>query len=117
MAFYDLELWRIKNSVGVFCEKKTNPGYYGTPRFDYFIHGQSVIIRMTTSYWKNKSQTIYHDIAKLTYVRTRATWSLYWMRGGGKWERYPPSDGITTLEELVKQIESDSTRCFLNKPK
>ena len=112
MSFHDLEIQQIKNTVGALCERKTNSEVKDQLRFDYVIKNQSVIVQEIRPYWRDASQTIYHDIAKLTYIRTRAEWSLYWKRASGKWEKYAPAAAKTKIGELVYEIEADKHCCF-----
>jgi hypothetical protein len=112
MALHDLQIRQIKNTVGVLCEKKTMPEFKDQLTFDFEIKNQSVIIQEIRPYWQDASQTIYHDIAKLTYVKTSEEWILFWKRASGKWQKYEPAEQKHKLEELVQEIESDKHGCF-----
>lgn len=112
MDFNDLEIQNIRNTVGSLCERKTNPALRDKLRFDYVIENQSVIIQEIRPYWRDESQKIYHDVAKLTYVKTKSAWSLFWKRASGKWQTYEPAKTKTKLVDLVNEIEVDKHNCF-----
>lgn len=112
MSFNDLEIQTIKNSVGSLCDRKTNPALLDELRLDYVIEKQSVIIQEIRPSWRDKNQSIHHDLAKLTYVKSKSQWSLFWKRASGKWQRYETAQPKTRLDELVNEIELDVHGCF-----
>ena len=50
--------------------------------------------------------------AKLTFVKSKNIWKLYWKRASGKWETYGPKESSKELSTLVKEIEDDRYGCF-----
>ena len=48
-------------------------------------------------------------VAKIIYVKSTATWKLYWMRASGKWNLY---EEHKSLNEAIKNIQTDAHGCF-----
>ena len=52
------------------------------------------------------------SIAKVTYVRSRAVWHLFWKRADGQWHRYPPCPRTDSLAAALRVIDQDANACF-----
>jgi hypothetical protein len=52
------------------------------------------------------------SIAKVTYVRSKKVWHLFWKRADGKWHRYPPVPAAKTLVVALAVIHEDANCCF-----
>lgn len=52
------------------------------------------------------------SIAKVTYVRSKKVWHLFWKRADGKWHRYPPVSAAKTLAVALAVIHEDANCCF-----
>jgi len=59
-----------------------------------------------------RSKTVQHGLAKVTFVRTRDEWRLYWMRADLKWHSYDPEPIHSTLESALKTVAQDRYNCF-----
>ena len=51
-------------------------------------------------------------IAKLTYVRTRKVWKIFWMRADLKWHSYKPCPEVDSLAAALQTIDEDAYCCF-----
>jgi hypothetical protein len=52
----------------------------------------------------------YLDYAcKMTYVKSRGFWKLYWMRADLKWHIY---EEYQSLDDLLKEVKDDPNSCF-----
>ena len=51
-------------------------------------------------------------IAKVTYIRSKALWHLFWKRADGKWHRYPPHPETKSLAVALGVIHEDGNACF-----
>ena len=51
-------------------------------------------------------------VAKVTYVRSKAAWQLFWKRADGKWHRYPPHPEAESLAAALAIIHKDPNGCF-----
>lgn len=56
MAFSEIELQRIKKTVGGLCTKKTPEHLSDQLRFDYDVEGQSVVILEIRPVWNNPGE-------------------------------------------------------------
>lgn len=52
---------------------------------------------------------IFSKTAKLTFVKSRNIWKLYWRRASGLWHLYGE---YPTLDEAVQIIDGDPDHCF-----
>jgi len=62
--------------------------------------------------WDNPTNKIEQPVAKATYVKTRRTWKLYWMRADFKWYSYQPFPESKSLEKVLEEIDRDPSGCF-----
>lgn len=112
MAFTELELQRIKKQIGGLCTRRTPAQFKDQLRFDYKIENHSVVINEIRPDWRNPAVQISMPFAKLTFVKSKNIWKLYWKRASGKWETYGPKESSKELSTLVKEIEDDRYGCF-----
>lgn len=72
--------------------------------------GNSYILYETRPVWNDNAKPwTKHGVAKITHVKTRGYWKLYWMRASGKWEIYSERKSFSSI---LGQIEEDKHRCF-----
>jgi hypothetical protein len=51
-------------------------------------------------------------IRKVTYVRTRGVWKVYWMRADCKWHGYQPNPEMRHLGNFLRIVDEDKWCCF-----
>ena len=51
-------------------------------------------------------------IAKTTFVKSRNSWKVFWMRSDLKWHAYPPKPFVKKIRDFVKLVEADDYHCF-----
>jgi hypothetical protein len=92
MAFSELELKRCERDLAHFLERRRPPPHI-RPQLDlgYRIKGQSVEIFEIRPDWRNPAEKTETPVAKATFVRTRDSWRIYWMRRDLKWHGYEPN--------------------------
>ena len=113
MAFDDLELKRIDNSVGALCRRRTRPDLRHELEFIYEIDGHNVSVYEVRPAWRDPSQKTKLGVARFKYVRSRNEWRLYWMRRDLKWHRYNVEEAQSKrLEPLVRVVEEDRLCAF-----
>lgn len=112
MSFSEFELHKIKKEVGGLCDRRTPEHRKEKLRFEYDIEKQNVYIYEIRPYWHEPKESSRMVFAKLTYVKSRNIWKLYWKRASGKWERYAPKESDKDLRKLVREIDIDSYGCF-----
>ena len=78
----------------------------------YSNDGRNIEFFTIRPQWNNPEEVIQSPYAKITYVKSRQLWKLYWMRASGKWEAYEPLPYSTHLQELLDCIDEDSLGCF-----
>ena len=113
MALSELELKRITKAVEQFMlKRRPHPAIRDQVDVGYTITGHSVELFEIRPDWRDKS-TIHHSpFAKMTFVRTRNVWNLFWMRADLRWHAYPPVPHVPTIEEALQVVEEDSHCCF-----
>ena len=52
------------------------------------------------------------SIAKVTFIRSKDVWHLFWKRADGKWHRYPPCPEAESLAAALAMIHKDPNGCF-----
>ena len=112
MAFSELELQRIKRDAGVFCAKRSPAHLRDKLRHDYRVERQSVILFEVRPQWNDPNTFLKLPYAKLTYIRSRNIWKLYWRRADQKFHRYDPKESAPYLAELIAEIDRDPHGCF-----
>lgn len=112
MAFSEFERHLIEKEVGGFCSRRVPDHLKDKVRLEYDIDNQNVIIYEVRPYWRDPKKHTRAPIAKLTYVKSRNIWKLYWKRASGKWERYEPKESDKVLSVLIQEIDKDPHGCF-----
>jgi hypothetical protein len=54
-----------------------------------------------------------HAVAKATHIKSRHIWKIYWMRADLKWHRYDPLAAVSTIDDLIVEVDRDPYGCFL----
>lgn len=112
MAFSEKELKRIDDEIGSLCKRRAPADLQDKIRLRYAITKHDVLIQELRPDWRNPSEWIECDIAKLRYVRAADEWLLYWKRASGKWWLYEPHSPSKTLSTMVNEIDIDWDGCF-----
>lgn len=113
MSFNDLETQAIKNAVeSIFMVRRPPLNIRAKLDFGYRITNQSVELFEIRPHWQDATQQIEHGIAKLTYVKSKKHWKLYWMRQDLKWHSYPPLAQSDQLTNLLNEVMHDEHGCF-----
>jgi hypothetical protein len=74
--------------------------------------GQSIELFLVRPAFRRPGEFAEESIAKLTYVRSRNVWHLFWKRADGKWHRYPPRPEAKSLAAALGIIHEDANACF-----
>lgn len=80
--------------------------------FGYSWDNKSAILFAVRPRWNNPDEFIQIPFAKLTYVKSKNIWKLFWQRANLKWEAYTPLPQSEVLDTLLQQIKQDSNGCF-----
>ena len=112
VAFDDLELRRIENTVGAMCRRRSPSGFERELKFVYEVGGLNVSVYEVRPQWDNPLKQTKLGVARFKFVRTRKEWKLDWMRRDLKWYLYDPSQMPKDLEALVKVVDEDRYGAF-----
>lgn len=77
----------------------------------YRWEGKSLILCEVRPAWDGRGDVIERPLAKLTYLRTRDAWKLYWRRANGKWQSFEPAE-YPSLEDALSVVRWDDFGCF-----
>jgi len=111
MAFNDIESQLIKRDIDAFMAKRRPPPPI-RHKLDlgYRVEDQSIVIFEVRPVWQGKlGERMEHAAAKITYVRTKKIWMIYWMRANLKWYQYEPAK---TLEAALVVVAADENCSF-----
>ena len=113
MALTEIELKRCEKALAAFM-KRRRPPVRLRDQLDicYRISGQSIDIFESRPDWRDRSKKSETPVARLTFVRTRNNWKLFWMRRDLKWHAYNSDIEANTLEAFLKVVDEDAFACF-----
>ena len=78
----------------------------------YKIENQSIILfEIRPSFFK-REVIIESPYAKATYVKSKAKWKVYWMRGNLKWTLYDVKKEVNSLVKFLDLVDEDKYHCF-----
>jgi hypothetical protein len=73
-------------------DRRAPPNLLDRVNLRYRIDRQTIMPFEVRSAWDDITEVIGRPFAKFTLVRTRAMWTLYWMRASGRWHFYEPTE-------------------------
>ncbi len=114
MALSELEMARVRKSVGTFVEQR-RPEPHIRPQLDlgYRIQGHSVVIFEVRPVWRGAlGEKMEHPVAKATYVRTRDVWRIFWQRADLKWHGYESAPEVVSIDDFLFLVRQDAFACF-----
>lgn len=112
MAFSEIELKFIENTVGNMCNRRSPVHLSDQLRTVYVVKGHDVTVYEERPRWNNPQEWSSEGIAKFKYTRKQNVWTLYWMRQDLKWHLYEPFSESTTIERLVAEVDKDPYGAF-----
>jgi hypothetical protein len=112
MAFSELELKRIEQTVGEFCRTRSPAQLKDKLRLEYSVKGHEVIVVERRPKWDNPKEWIESPVAKLRFIRSANKWRLYWRRADLKWHEYLGLSSSDRLSDLVQEVDADQLACF-----
>lgn len=74
--------------------------------------GQSIEFFFVRPAFDRPGQFTEESIAKISYVRARGVWQLFWKRADGKWHGYQPCRETKSLAAALRTIDADAFHCF-----
>lgn len=112
MSFSEIELKRIDNIIGAFCERRIPPHVRDQLRLEYETKRHDVVLFERRPDYGGRIGVIDSPVAKFKFVRTVGEWRLFWQRADLKWHLYEPLPRSRELEVLVAGVDDDPYGCF-----
>lgn len=113
MAISEFEIKRIEKLVGQFVElRRPEPHIRNKLDIAFRIIDQSFVIYEIRPQWDNPEKIMEGPIAKVTYIKSKKVWKLFWMRADLKWHSYKPFPSSRHLEDILEVIGKDQHGCF-----
>ncbi|MDR8389528.1 DUF3024 domain-containing protein [Aliifodinibius sp. S!AR15-10] len=113
MAFTEEEQKQWEPMVASFIVEERPPEEI-RPKLDigYTINNQSIIIYTLRPRWNQPEEKVEIPAAKITWVRRRRIWKVYWQRADMNWHIYDPLPETDRLEEFIDELKEDPRACF-----
>ena len=112
MAFSELELKRIEQTVGEFCRKRSPAHLRDKLRLEYSVKGHEVVMFERRPRWDNKNEWTESPVAKLKFIRSANKCRLYWQPSDLKGHEYSGLSSSEHMGELVREIDVNPLACF-----
>jgi hypothetical protein len=114
MAFTDLEIAEHSALIEkLFWSKRRPPlSLRDKIREGQRFTGNSIELFFVRPRYNDASRMIEESIAKITFVRSRGRWRLFWKRADLKWHGYPECRETDSLSKALRVIETDALGCF-----
>ena len=113
MAFSELEERTVTRALDAFLRRRRPPPEISSELdIQYRITGQTIEIFELRPDWRDRDRSIEIPSAKVTYVRSRATWTVYLMRRDLRWHGYETERPTDTIEQALRVVDEDRYGCF-----
>ena len=113
MAFSEFAQFRIEKAIDAFMkQRRPRPDIRHEFDLSAKIERQSLVLYEVRPDWQDKTEIHEYPFAKLTYVCTRNSWSIFWMRANLKWYGYETEPSVRTIDEALKIVAEDKFSCF-----
>jgi hypothetical protein len=97
-----------ERDIGRFCAARSSGDY----RFEYEVRGDAITLRERRPPWRPEPGAEWSalDIAQLRYGGR--SWTLYWKRSNGRWQRYDGIGPAVDVGALLAEIDADPDGVF-----
>lgn len=112
MALDELQKCRVKNILEKFCGERIPMKLQDQIKLEFNIRGNYVTLFEKRRYFKDPNQWTKGKIAQFRYDPDDNKWALYWWRHTGKWYKYEEIKPQKNLQDLVDEVDKDSTSIF-----
>lgn len=113
MAINGLETIGVIEVMENFLEKRRPPEHLREQiDLGYRLKGQSIEIFETHLNYALPGQIEETPIAKVTFVRSKNVWKVFWMRANLKWYAYDPMPTVKDLNHFTQLVDEDNHGCF-----
>ena len=108
MSLPEIELERVKDLLGIFCETRTGD----SARVEYRIRGNKVSVTESRPLFIDPSVLNTINVAQFEFHPELQVWVLYWFDRRDRRQAYPTGRNRDTLEKLVLELGNDPTGVF-----
>lgn len=113
MAFTEFDKKAIEKALDQFLKRRRPPSHIRSEvDIQSRLSGQSIEIVEVRPDWRESGEFTEMPVAKLTYVRSKALWKIYWMRRDLRWHAYEPVPQVGTIEKALGVVDEDRYCCF-----
>lgn len=113
MAISEFEIKRCERELNKFLEaRRPPPSIRHELDMSYRINDQSIEIFSIRPDWKDSTKVMEESHAKVTYVKSKSIWKIFWQKADLKWHSYEPAPTARHLEEALEIIKGDQFACF-----
>lgn len=112
MAFTESERKEFKCLVSELIENRKEQAIKNGFDLGYKFNNQSIELFEIHPSNYNEQGFFNLSVAKLTYIRTKDIWKIFWMRGSLKWQGYRRNPEVKKLNEALFIISEDEDRLF-----
>ncbi|MEZ5357746.1 MAG: DUF3024 domain-containing protein [Candidatus Zixiibacteriota bacterium] len=113
MAFNKTELDMYMPAVAAFVHKRCLPDSIRNKLdIGFRFEGLSVVIFEIRPRWNDPAEITETPVAKLTFVRSKNAWKIFWMRQDLKWHAYTQMAEMSELNRALEVIDRDEYGCF-----
>jgi hypothetical protein len=112
VAFSEVELKRIQQTVGELCRTRSPVHLKDKLCLEYSVKGHDVTIFERRPRWDNPKEWVESPIAQIKFIRSAGEWRLYWMRADLKSHEYPGLSSSDQIGDLVREIDANPLACF-----
>jgi hypothetical protein len=97
-----------ERSIAQFCADRSSDDY----RLESEIRGDAITLKERRPPWQPGADAEWSslDVARVRY--SGGTWSLYWQRATGRWERYDGVGPTPRVDALLAVIDADPDGVF-----
>jgi hypothetical protein len=100
--------------VEQFCDERLPEDAHSQMRLEVAVKGARITIVERCVPWDEElgGDWTSQSIAELRYDASAATWSLYWPRATGRWQRYEDVDAASDVRPLLAEVDADPDGVF-----
>lgn len=74
--------------------------------------GNNITLYEVRPIYNNPAETSRLEVCQLRYTGYDNRWHLYWMRKFRRWWPYVPDQPVFTIEDCIREVETDTWGCF-----
>ena len=113
MAISEFEVKRCERELNKFLEARRPPlSIRHELDMGYRINNQSIEIFSIRPDWQDSTKVMEESHAKVSYVKSKSVWEIFWQRADLKWHSYEPTPTVRYLEDALNAIKDDQYACF-----